>query len=87
MTRLEKLAEFEARLTGLDNEIKHARSNPDTTLSALGDLMKKADETAGEFNAWITTEFGFKPGPQIMPTILKTVLETTIDESRIIRAP
>lgn len=84
MQRLEKLAQFEAKLHGYDKEIKKLRENPQTTIATLGALMKKADETAAEFNQWMVSEFDLKAGPQIMPTIIKTVLEKTIEPSRII---
>lgn len=82
--RLEKLTEFESKLKGYDDDMRKARMNPETRLSELNTLMKAADETANEFNQWMLKEFGFSEGPQIMPTILKTVLESSIETSRII---
>ncbi len=84
MKRLEKLTEFETKLLGYDKEIQKAKDNPQTTIATIGALMKKAEETAGEFNQWMSKEFGFGGGPQIMPTILKTVLEKTLEPSRIV---
>lgn len=84
MKRLETLTWFENKLKGFDAEIMKMRGNPTTTVGDLGDLMKKADSTAKDFNEWMTKEFKFSDGPQIMPTILKTVLEQTLEPSRII---
>lgn len=84
MDRLKIITDFEARLIGFDEKLKEARNKPETTLKELGELMKGADQTANDFNKWMTEEFGFTPGPQIMPTILKVVLEKCFEPSRII---
>jgi hypothetical protein len=84
MDRLKIITDFETKLIEYDEKMRVARSKQDTTLAELGTLMKEADETANQFNKWMTEEFGFKPGPMIMPTILKTVLEKCFEPSRII---
>jgi hypothetical protein len=63
--RLETLTKYQTEMESLEAQVRG--------------IQAKQAEVAKAFAEWMTSEFGFGDGPQGLPKILKTVLESSIE--------
>jgi hypothetical protein len=87
-TRLEKLSFYSEKLESIGTRMETLRANGELPVKQFQTELKTLmDEEAAlntEFNQWMSDEFEFKTGPHTLPLILKTVLEKTVEPTRII---